>query len=197
MKADLKCFFKRRIVLFTAFMLCLTVFFPSIVSGQGFLIEPVHPRPLPRWIVRPVPIEESTPYKIESLEVAATLSDSVAKVDVSQTFKNEGSSTIETAFVFPLPYDGAIDSMTLLVNGKEYPAKLLDAKEARQTYESIVRKNRDPALMEWVGTGMFKTSVFPIPAGESRTVTLSYSQLMRVNDGLTEFLLAEWQGQPA
>ena len=187
MKADLKCFFKRRIVLFTAFMLCLTVFFPSIVSGQGFLIEPVRPRPLPRWIVRPVPIEESTPYKIESLEVAATLSDSVAKVDVSQTFKNEGSSTIETAFVFPLPYDGAIDSMTLLVNGKEYPAKLLDAKEARQTYESIVRKNRDPALMEWVGTGMFKTSVFPIPAGESRTVTLSYSQLMRVNDGLTEF----------
>ena len=64
MKADLKCFFKRRIVLFTAFMLCLTVFFPSIVSGQGFLIEPVHPRPLPRWIVRPVPIEESTQNRI-------------------------------------------------------------------------------------------------------------------------------------
>ena len=32
-------------------------------------------------------------------------------------------------------------------------------------YEEIVRKNRDPALLEWVGTGMFKTSVFPVPAG--------------------------------
>ena len=172
----------RSLLVSASFLLALTAFCPQLVCAQGFLIEPINPRPLPRWIVRPVPIEESTPYKIESLEVAATLSDSVAKVDVSQTFKNEGSSTIETAFVFPLPYDGAIDSMTLLVNGKEYPAKLLDAKEARQTYESIVRKNRDPALMEWVGTGMFKTSVFPIPAGESRTVTLSYSQLMRVND---------------
>ena len=131
MKADLKCFFKRRIVLFTAFMLCLTVFFPSIVSGQGFLIEPVRPRPLPRWIVRPVPVEESTPYKIESLEVAATLSDSVAKVDVSQTFKNEGSSTIETAFVFPPPFSSTVKSTPLNSSTPK--------KRARRTNQSFAR----------------------------------------------------------
>ena len=38
---------------------------------------------------------------------------------------------MEVAFVFPLPYDGAIDQLTLLVDGKEFPAKLLPAKEAR------------------------------------------------------------------
>ncbi|MBQ9875340.1 MAG: VWA domain-containing protein [Thermoguttaceae bacterium] len=163
---------------------------PVPVSAQGFLIEPANPHSLPRWVRRPIvaPPTAPTPYAIQSLEVDATINGGVAKVDVSQTFKNEGSSTIETAFVFPLPYDGAIEAMTLLVNGKEYPAKLLDAKEARSAYEAIVRKNRDPALLEWIGTGMFQTSVFPIPAGETRTVTISYSQLLRTGDGLVEFL---------
>ena len=80
--------------------------------------------------------------------------------------------------MFPLPYDGAIDQLTLLVDGKEFQAKLLSKEEARRRYEEIVRKNRDPALLEWVGNGMFQTSVFPIPPGAKRTVTLRYSQLL-------------------
>ncbi len=64
----------------------------------------------------------------------------------------------------------------------------MDAKEARRLYEEIVRKNRDPALLEWMGTGLFRTSVFPVPAGASRTVSLRYSQLCRKQEGLTDFL---------
>ncbi|MDZ4818997.1 MAG: VIT domain-containing protein, partial [Planctomycetota bacterium] len=122
------------------------------------------------------------------LEVNARLMDQVAKVQVSQTFVNTGSRQMEVAFIFPLPYDGAIDQLTLLVDGKEFPAKLLSAKDARSQYEAIVRKNQDPALLEWIGTGMFKTSVFPVPAGAERTVTLQYSQLLRKQQGLTDFL---------
>ena len=55
-------------------------------------------------------------------------------------------------------------------------------------YEEIVRKNRDPALLEWMGTGLFRTSVFPVPPGASRTVSLRYSQLCRKQEGLTDFL---------
>ena len=36
--------------------------------------------------------------------------------------------------------------------------------EAREIYEGFIRRNQDPALLEWIGTGMFKTSVFPVPA---------------------------------
>jgi Ca-activated chloride channel family protein len=50
--------------------------------------------------------------------------------------------------------------------GKEYPAKLLSAEEARKIYERHVRRNEDPALVEWIGRGMFKTSVFPVPLGD-------------------------------
>ena len=145
------------------------------------MIHPPHHRP-------PQPLPPESTYKIQELDIQARLVDQVAKVSVSQSFVNTGSRQMEVSFVFPLPYDGAIDSMTLMVDGKEFPAKLLPADEARQMYEEIVRKNKDPALLEWMGTGLFKTSVFPVPPGAKRTVTLRYSQLCRKSEGLTDFL---------
>jgi Ca-activated chloride channel family protein len=143
--------------------------------------------PRPIWPPRPQS-QQTSSYRIESLELNASLKDSTAHVQVSQTFKNTGSGQLEACFVFPLPYDGAIDQLTLLVNGKEFAAKLLAKDEARKRYEEIVRTSRDPALLEWIGAGMFQTSVFPIPAGETRTVTLRYTQLCRKDNGLTDFL---------
>jgi len=168
---------------------------PASAWAQGLLVvvdphESVRlPRPPHIWphpIPHPVPPPAS--YKIKELDVQARLTDQIAQVQVSQMFVNTGGRAMEVAFVFPLPYDGAIEQMTLLVDGREYPAKLLDADEARRLYEEIVRKNRDPALLEWMGAGLFRTSVFPVPAGASRTVSLRYSQLCRLQDGLTDFL---------
>ncbi len=176
---------------------------PGLARGQGVLlvvdpaqsvrlprpviVMPYHPHPHPMPPITPPPPPPAI-YKISELQIEARLVDQVAKVQVSQAFVNTGSRTLEVSFVFPLPYDGAVEQMTLLVDGKEYPAKLLRADEARRMYEEIVRKNRDPALLEWMGTGLFKTSVFPVPPGAKRTVTLRYAQLCRKVEGLTDFL---------
>ena len=138
-----------------------------------------HPRPRP---------EPPQSYKIQELDVHATVTDQVAKVQVSQSFVNTGSRQMEVSFIFPLPYDGAVDQMTFMVDGKEYDAKLLNADEARRIYEGHIRRNQDPALLEWMGTGMLKTSVFPVPPGAKRTVTMRYSQICRKTQGLTEWL---------
>jgi Ca-activated chloride channel family protein len=182
--------------LFARLLTLSIVLIPLPVLAQGVLVvvDPEQmvrlPRPIVIWpperpIVRPVP---PASYKIKELDVQARLVDQVAQVQVSQTFTNTGSRPLEVSFIFPLPYDGAIEQMTLLVDGKEFPAKLLKAEDARRFYEDIVRKNRDPALLEWLGTGLFKTSVFPVPAGQSRTVSLRYSQFCRKHEGLTDFL---------
>ena len=185
---------RRPLISIAAILLFLA---PAAARAQGLLVvvNPSQQVRLPRPIViwpRPYPIPHPTPppisYKIKELDVQARLVDQVAQVQVSQTFVNTGSQPMEVSFVFPLPYDGAVERMTLMIDGREYPAKLLDAKEARRMYEEIVRKNRDPALLEWLGTGLFRTSVFPVPAGASRTVSLRYSQLCRKEQGLTDFL---------
>ncbi|MBN1591425.1 MAG: hypothetical protein JW888_18070, partial [Pirellulales bacterium] len=121
---------------------------PATASAQGVLIV-VDPNvqvrlPRPHHFRRPHPmsVPPSASYKIKELDIQARLVDQVARVQVSQTFENTGSRQMEVSFVFPLPYDGAVDQLTLMVDGKEFPAKLLDAKEARRLYEAIVRKNR-------------------------------------------------------
>ena len=161
---------------------------PGVAWGQGFLviIDPDRPIRMPRPM--PTPVVQQDCYKIKELGIRAKVVDQVAQVQVSQTFVNTGSRQMEVKFMFPLPYDGAIDQLTLLVDGKEYPAKLMNKKEARSIYEEIVRRNQDPALLEWMGTGMFQTSVFPVPAGAERTVTLRYNQLLRKDHQVTDFL---------
>jgi Ca-activated chloride channel family protein len=158
----------------------------SVRLPRPGIIWPPHRPPFFRPEPPPMP---PTSYRVKELEINARLADQVAQVRMSQTFENTGSRLLEVSFLFPLPYDGAVDQMTLLIDGKEYPAKLLKADEARRLYEEIVRKNRDPALLEWMGTGLFKTSVFPVPPGQKRTVSLRYSQLCRKQEGLTDFLL--------
>lgn len=179
--------------LLATLMLVCGVVLPAVAFGQGLLIIDRDdwrlPRPMP--IVRPTPFPrpnvEGT-YKIKEIGIDVNLQDQIAKVQMSQTFVNTGSTQMEVQFVFPLPYDGAIDRLTFMVDGKEYEAKLLAAPEARAVYESYVRRYQDPALMEWIGTGMFKTSVFPVPPGAERKVTMRYSQLCRKQNGLTELL---------
>ena len=128
-------------------------------------------------------------YRIKTLQISSNIENQIAQTQVSQTFVNMGPTQIEASFVFPLPYEGAVDSMTFLVDGKEYPAKLLPNQQARKIYEGYVRRNQDPALLEWVGQGMFKTSVFPIPPGAERTVQLTYTQLVRQDMGVNDYLV--------
>lgn len=184
-------------VFFVLSSLTLAAWTTPLALAQGVLIvvnngEPIwlprpHPHPHPP---RPFPPPSPPPvsYKIKELAVNARIVDQVGQVQVSQSFVNTGSRQMEVSFVFPLPYDGAVEQLTFLVDGKEYEAKLLDAKQAREIYEGYIRRNQDPALLEWIGTGMFKTSVFPVPPGAERTVTLRYSQLLRKDHALTDFL---------
>ncbi len=174
----------------------LAVSAASSALAQGFLMPKEDGKafrmPRPDMVIWPQPIPRPRPqdrsYKIKELAMDVNMKDQVAKVQVSQTFVNTGNVQLEASFVYPLPYDGAVDSLTFLVDGKEFEGKLLDAKEARTIYESYVRRNIDPALMEWIGTGMFKTSVFPIPPGKERKVTLRYSQLCSRDAGVTEMV---------
>ncbi len=168
----------------------------SIAFGQGFIIHEHDPH---FRIPRPWHPQHRS-YRVKELSVDANIKDQIASTSVTQVFENTGSVPIEATFVFPLPYEGAVDKMTFLVDGREIEAKLLPADQARSIYEGYVRRNQDPALLEWMGSGLFKSSVFPIPVGQSRTVTLRYSQLLRRDQRMTDYVFpmsaAKYTSQP-
>jgi uncharacterized protein YegL len=112
--------------------------------------------------------------------------DQVASVTIDQEFVNTGSAPLEVEYLFPVPPDAAIDAMTLSVDGRDFAAKLLKADEARRIYEDIVRRKKDPALLEYVGFGLYKTSAFPLEPGKPAKVIVHYTVVCHKNRDLVE-----------
>ena len=122
----------------------------------------------------------------EEAERYQQIRDRVADVSIDQAFVNTGGGMIEVQYVFPIPPSAAIDSLTLLVDGKEFEGKILSAEEARRTYEEIVRTKRDPALLEYVNYGMYKTSAFPLLPGKQVRVGVHYTDVCKKDGEVVE-----------
>lgn len=156
---------------------CLINVFAEPVDGQIAILR------------NPAPRGSGAEYEIQNVRIDAGIQDQVATVQMAQTFKNTSSRTLETQFLFPLPDDAAVNGLTLVVDGKELPGELKRKEQARAEYEAIVRRQRDPALLEFVGQGLFRTSVFPVPPGQTRRVEIQYTQLLNSDFGLVDFTL--------
>ncbi len=171
--------------LFVLSIFALTVAFASTIAcptpaaADGIIIP--HPP-----IDHPVPWRD-IPLTIKYHRVTVEIVDQVATTRVDQVFVNEASYPVEGTYIFPLPEDAAISSFDMWVDGRKLEGKLLGRDEARAIYEAIVRQQRDPALLEYVGRGAFQASIFPIPAGGERRIELTYAQVLAQANGLVHY----------
>lgn len=109
----------------------------------------------------------------------------VAQVTVEDWFENRGPRLGEGMYVYPLPGEAVFSNFSLYQGDEELRGETMDADRARQIYHEIVRRRKDPALIELVGHGLIRARVFPIAAGESRKITLRYTQVLdRAGDAL-------------
>ncbi|MEP6904947.1 MAG: VIT domain-containing protein [Gemmatimonadales bacterium] len=104
----------------------------------------------------------------------AELVNGVLHYEVTETFVNRGSGIGEADYLFPLPKGAAFQDLKLSINGELVSGEALNAAEARQIYEQIVRQRRDPALVEWMGYGLLRTRIFPIAPGEEKKVVVRF-----------------------
>ena len=141
-----------------------------IVDPRPIVIEPAPPeRPAPR--VRPI---ETRRHQAE-----ITVDGQTASVEVEAAFHNPNGRELEGTYFFPLPADVAVQRFSLFMNGTEVAAELLNADRARAVYEDIVRRRKDPGLLEYVGMQMIKLRVYPIPANGDVKIRLRYAHLLR------------------
>ena len=154
------------------------------------LARPAHadgiviPRPPPD---RPTLTWRDIPLSIKYHRVEVTIEDQVATTRVDQVFVNDAEFAVEGTYMFPLPEDAAISSFDMTVDGQKYEGKLLGREQARAIYEDIVRRQRDPALLEYVGRGAFQASIFPIPPHAERRIELTYAQVLQQQDGMVHY----------
>jgi len=137
----------------------------------------------------PVRPHRFAPLEVASLKAKVHIRDQVATTTIEQEFFNPNASRIEGSFVFPVPKGAHLDRFTMEIDGREVPAELLSAEKARRIYEDIVRKSRDPALLEYADRDLFRVRIFPIEARATRRVTVAYTQLLKADDGMLCYTL--------
>ncbi|MGH7653934.1 MAG: VIT domain-containing protein [Gemmatimonadaceae bacterium] len=112
-----------------------------------------------------------------SSRVRADLDGRVVRYEVTETYTNRGTRVGEADYLLPLPKGAAFEDLALSINGEMVTGETMNADRARGVYEEIVRKLRDPALVEWMGHGLLRARIFPIQPGEEKRVVVRFSAI--------------------
>ena len=150
----------------------------NTILQDGIIIIDPPPQPPPDWM----------PWlTIRYHRVEVKIEDQIAITRVDQVFRNDGRFDAEGTYLFPLPPGATVQRFVMWVDGVPVEAKILPAAEARAIYEDYVRRQQDPALLEYVGRDAVQARIFPIPPGAERRIELEYAQVLPVEHGLMHY----------
>jgi Ca-activated chloride channel family protein len=170
-----------KLVLCLALVLGTLIGFTGTAEADGIII------PDPPPVTEPVLLEE-TWLTIRYHRVTVSIENQIAVTRVEQEFVNDNNWEVEGTYIFPVPEGATISRFVMWVDGVPIESRILEAEEAREIYESIVRERRDPALLEYIGREAVQARVYPIPPGGSRVIELEYSQTLEMDQGLVKYL---------
>lgn len=149
----------------------------STAMADGFIIIP-NPRPT----MSPFPLE------VKYHHVDVEIDGQIATTFIDQVFYNPSSFQLEGYYLFPIPEGAVIQDFTMMINGQEMHAELLDSEKARKIYEDIVRQARDPAILEYSERGLFKVRIFPIEPRSEKKVTIKYREVLSEDNETVEYV---------
>ncbi|MES2522308.1 MAG: VIT domain-containing protein [Gemmatimonadota bacterium] len=149
----------------------------ALVEAQGRIIGRLcGAPPCPPNARCAMPLACGTLIRVSSA-TTVTLADRVLRYEITEVFRNEGGAVAEADYVFPLPAGAAFEDLKLSINGEMVAGETMSADKARGIYEEIVRRQRDPALVEWMGSGMLRARIFPIAPGEEKKVIVRFQSV--------------------
>lgn len=120
---------------------------------------------------------------VESVTFETTVEGQVATTHVTQVFRNETGRVMEGTYLFPLPDEASITEFAIWDGDRRLAGEVRPRAEARRIYEDIVRRVRDPGLLEYAGQNLFQARIFPIPARGTKKLELTYTQVLRAENG--------------
>jgi Ca-activated chloride channel family protein len=140
-------------------------------------LQPTVDRAQPAMPVRPC---DASVVRVRSdvrAELVGNGASRVVRYEVEESFVNNGARVGEADYMFPLPKGAAFQDLKLSINGELVSGETMNANDARRVYEEIVRRQRDPALVEWMGYGLLRARIFPINPGEEKRVVVRFQMV--------------------
>jgi Ca-activated chloride channel family protein len=152
----------------------------TIPAVQTIVPQRRAPRPFaPDW----------QPVEVKSVDAEALILGETARTTLAVTLFNPSTRTARCELAVPVPPGAAISAFQLDGLEGDPPSRLLPRDEARKAFEEIVRKMIDPGLLEFAGSGLIRSSVFPVPPNGEQTFRVTYEHPVKGSGDTLEYTL--------
>jgi len=168
----------------------------GVIIGPAFgrlnhiSIRPLAPNVIvPQSRARAFAPERQGAIEITDISVLIDILESTATTTIEIRLHNTSNRRQEAELIVPVPDGAVVRGFAYDGPHGEITAKVLPKEEARRIYQQLVSKIRDPALVEFIGYNLIRSSVFPVEAGGRQKVRLTYEHLLEVDGNRVDYVL--------
>jgi Ca-activated chloride channel family protein len=134
------------------------------------------------------PDSQQLAFPLKHTEVSAQVAGNLSRVEVTQTFENPFTTTLEAVYIFPLPDEAAVDEMLIKIGSRTIKGHIKQREEAQQIYQQAKQQGRTAGLLEQERDNIFTQSLANIQPGEQIDVIIRYSASLQFEGGNYEFV---------
>jgi Ca-activated chloride channel family protein len=125
---------------------------------------------------------------LEETRAEASIVGPIARVKVTQVFRNRGAKPIEAVYVFPASTRAAVHGMRLRIGERTVEAKIERRADARAQYEAARTEGKRAALLDEERPNVFTMRVANVMPGDRLVAELDYSELIVPDEGVYELV---------
>ncbi len=183
----------------------LTLSLGALSSNAASAQRAHHPRPFPSAAAHPhhawcanVVVPQSRTFRtlaaapevtITGVKADILIVDGLATTTLDIALSNGGAQDTEAELLLPVPEGAVVCHFDFEGAATQPTARVLPREEARASYDSIVARLKDPALLEFAGSALLRSSVFPVPPGSGQRVRVRYEHLLPSEGGRWDYEL--------
>lgn len=174
---------------------CLGVLFLFTAGPAWARMEHIGVRPLASNVIVPqsrriaFAPDHRGAIEITDVEVLIDILESTATTTIEIRLQNTSNRRQEAELIVPVPDGAIVRGFAYDGPGGMITAEVLAKEEARRIYQQLVSKIRDPALVEFIGYNLIRSSVFPVEANGKQKIRLTYEHLLEADGNRIDYVL--------
>ena len=139
---------------------------------------------------------------LRAVHLSTRAAGGIARVVLTQTFKNPFPEPIEVRYLVPLPSEGAVSGFSFVLGDTRVEGVVTGKQEARQRFQRAISQGKTAALLEQDRTSLFTQRVGNVPPGGEIVCELVIDQPLRwLDEGCWEWrfptvVAPRYQGAP-
>ncbi len=125
---------------------------------------------------------------LTSAHLAAEAAGGIARVVLTQRFRNDSDEPLEVRYLLPLPGDAAVSGFSFILDDERVTGEVTGREEARERFEQAVAEGRTAALLDQERTSVFTQRVGNIPPRSEIVAEVIVDQPLRwLDEGAWEW----------